>query len=108
MYLILKAWLQNYQTNTRHHYTTDAERGSRTPQAATAPSIVLTGLRNPCSRINDYKPGLMAHCYTKDEDRKTIGVKVGVMAVVERGGVVQAGMKILVEEPDGFVKMERI
>lgn len=50
----------------------------------------------------------MAHCYVKDDKGKTIGVKVGVMAVVERGGVVEAGMKILTEEPDVFVKMERI
>ena len=39
---------------------------------------------------------------------KDFGVKVGVVAVVERGGVVQAGMKIHVEQPDIFVKMERI
>ena len=108
MYLILNAWLQNYQTDTRNRYVTDGNCNSHTPQTATAPSIILTGLRNPCSRIEDYNPGLMAHCYVKDENGRTIGVKVGVMAVVERGGIVQTGMKIVSEEPDAFVKMERI
>ena len=108
IYLVLNAWLQDYQSNTRNDHVSDENCNSHTPPSATAPSIILTGLRNLCSRIDDYKPGLMAHCYIKDEDGKTIGVKVGVTAVIERGGVVQAGMKILVDEPDDFVKMERI
>ncbi|KAI4242903.1 MAG: hypothetical protein L6R40_003776 [Gallowayella cf. fulva] len=72
------------------------------------PSITLTGLRNPCSRINDFRSGLKAHCYVKDESGKTIGVRAGVMAVVDRGGIVKPGMKIVIESPAEHVPMERI
>jgi MOSC domain-containing protein YiiM len=50
--------------------------------------IEITGLRNPCRQIDDYRPGLM----------KAVP-KPGVMAVVIAGGTVQAGDPIVATLP---------
>lgn len=79
----------------------------------------VTGLRNPCRQINDYSGGLLkvvvaradgvastsdvtlgATGGAKSIDGVGIVRKAGVMAVVERGGEVQAGMLIDVVLPD--------
>lgn len=78
------------------------------PTPTHPPTIILTGLRNPCAKIDDFKPGLLAKSYLRDGDGKSIGARVGVMGVVERGGVVKAGMRIVVREPREWVAMERI
>lgn len=72
------------------------------------PTIILTGLRNPCAKIDDFKPGLLAKSYLRDGDGKIVGARVGVMGVVEYGGEIRAGMRVLVEEPGEWVGMERI
>ncbi|WP_426562395.1 MOSC domain-containing protein [Angustibacter sp. McL0619] len=80
----------------------------------------LTGLRNPCRQINDFSAGLLkvvvarvdGHPSSSDvalgrtggaESIDGVGIirKAGVMAVVERGGDVHAGMQITVELPVG-------
>lgn len=65
-------------------------------------SVVLrvTGLRNPCSQIDDFQPGLMAHMVEKLADG-TIVRKAGVMSVAENGGGVRPGDQIRVELPVG-------
>lgn len=60
----------------------------------------LTGRRNPCSLIDDYRAGLRAHCYTDEDGSGRVG-RVGVMAIVETGGTVRAGDAIVVELPPG-------
>ncbi|KAG6994160.1 hypothetical protein G7Y79_00046g082110 [Physcia stellaris] len=72
------------------------------------PTIILTGLRNPCAKIDTFSPGLLAKSYVRDAEGKIVGARVGVMGVVEWGGVVRPGMRIRVEEPGVWVGMERI
>lgn len=64
------------------------------------PVIALTGQRRPCKKIDEHVGlGLTEHCLVK-EDKKIVGAKAGVMGVVEVGGIVRPGMKIVVEEPE--------
>jgi MOSC domain-containing protein YiiM len=60
----------------------------------------VTGLRNPCWQIDAFAPGLLAQMIEKRPDG-SLRRKCGVMAVVERGGEIAAGMPIRVIEPDG-------
>ena len=62
--------------------------------------IQITGLRNPCSQINTYQPGLMKAVVDRDENGAVIR-KAGVMSVVLVGGVVKPGDPIVVELPAG-------
>jgi len=71
----------------------------RTPSAPDArPAIVVTGLRNPCQQINNYRPGLLKRVLTREPDG-TVNRRAGVMAVVLRGGAVRPGSEIDVELP---------
>lgn len=60
----------------------------------------ITGLRNPCSQIKDFSPGLLEHMVRKLEDG-TLERKAGVMSVVEHGGTVRPGDSIEVVVPTG-------
>lgn len=60
--------------------------------------IEVTGLRNPCRQINDFQPGLLKQVLRKDPSGNLERL-VGVMGVVERGGVVRPGDAIAVELP---------
>ncbi len=81
--------------------------------------VRITGLRNPCRQINDYSAGLLKVVVARDdgvasgsdvtlgptggaESVDGVGIvrKAGVMAVIERGGEVRAGMPIEVVLPD--------
>lgn len=83
-------------------------------------SVRLTGLRNPCRQINDFRPGLLRVVVERADrmpsasdpeigptggvvglDGSPIRRKAGVMAVVERGGEVRAGHPIHVTIPVG-------
>lgn len=61
-------------------------------------AVLITGLRNPCRQIDDFQPGLMAAVLGRDAQGGLVR-KVGVMAVVIRGGVVRAGDAITVLYP---------
>lgn len=65
-------------------------------------SVVLevTGLRNPCSQINDFSPGLLKLVLGTDDDGNVVR-RAGVMAVVVSGGEVRRGDPISVELPAG-------
>jgi MOSC domain-containing protein YiiM len=52
--------------------------------------VEVTGLRNPCSQIDAFQPGLMAAVLDRDAAGELIR-KTGVMAVVVRGGPVRPG-----------------
>lgn len=52
--------------------------------------VEITGLRNPCSQIDKFKPGLLASVLTRSANGELVR-KTGVMAIVVRGGVVRAG-----------------
>ena len=60
--------------------------------------VELTGLRNPCSQIEKFQPGLMAAVLDRDAQGRVVR-KAGVMAVVLQGGQVQPGDTIAVQLP---------
>ena len=60
--------------------------------------VEITGLRNPCTQLDDLQPGLMAAMLDRDAEGNLIR-KAGVMAVVLVGGVVRPGDAIIVELP---------
>lgn len=60
--------------------------------------LTLTGLRNPCRQINDFRPGLLKQVLPTGKDGEVVRL-AGVMAVVSRGGRVSAGDALQVELP---------
>jgi len=60
--------------------------------------VEITGLRNPCSQIDRFQPGLTAKVLDRDANGALVR-KAGVMAVVRRGGRVQRGDNIVVRLP---------
>ncbi|MDQ1578915.1 MAG: hypothetical protein QOE21_1602 [Microbacteriaceae bacterium] len=60
--------------------------------------IEITGLRNPCSQINGFEPGLLKAVLGTAENGDVVR-KAGIMAVVTRGGVVRPGDAIAVTLP---------
>lgn len=61
--------------------------------------VEITGLRNPCSQIDRFQPGLTAAVLDRDATGAIVR-KTGVMAVVRRGGAVRRGDPIVVHLPD--------
>jgi len=68
--------------------------------------VRITGLRNPCPQIDKFQKGLKEGCLLRDEERNVVGRKAGVMGVVEVGGVVRVGARILVKCPAVFESLE--
>ncbi|RIK42247.1 MAG: MOSC domain-containing protein [Chloroflexi bacterium] len=64
----------------------------------TAAVVEVTGLRNPCTQLDDFQPGLMAALLGRDNDGKLIR-KAGVMGIVVAGGTVRPGDTIRIEVP---------
>jgi MOSC domain-containing protein YiiM len=62
--------------------------------------VRITGLRNPCSQIDDYQRGLLKQMLGRD-DRGEVVRRAGVMGVVVRGGVVHRGDPIAAVLPEG-------
>lgn len=60
--------------------------------------VRVTGLRNPCSQIEDFHEGLLAAVTERDGAGHVIR-KTGVMSVVVAGGLVQPGDSVRVELP---------
>jgi len=59
--------------------------------------VELTGLRNPCHQIDNFQPGLLAHC--KEAIPTGVVRKAGVMGIVLHSGDVQPGDGIGIELP---------
>lgn len=70
------------------------------------PVLVLTGLRNPCPQISHFRKGLQEQFITRDEERKIIARRAGVMSTVEAGGWIEVGMRIVVEETPAWERLE--
>ncbi|KAL2835448.1 pyruvate kinase-like protein [Aspergillus pseudoustus] len=79
------------------------EDASGTPAAG--PVIVLTGLRNPCPQIDKFQPGLKERFVVRDAQRKIVQRLAGVMATVQAGGEIRAGMRIRVVSPAEHVAL---
>lgn len=60
--------------------------------------VELTGLRNPCVQIEQFKKGLQAAVIARAKDGSLIR-KAGVMGIVVIGGEVRPGNRISVELP---------
>ena len=60
--------------------------------------IEVTGLRNPCSKINIIHPDLLKAVIEKRADG-SLNRKTGIMGIVRQGGDVQAGDKIEIIAP---------
>ena len=71
--------------------------GTRLHLGATA-VVEVTGLRNPCTQLNQIRPGLMAATLGRDE-RGAVVRKAGIMGIVLAGGEVQPGDPVRVELP---------
>ena len=63
-------------------------------------TITVTGLRNPCRQIDDFRPGLLKRLVRTTDDGRVERL-AGVMAVVSRGGTVADGDPIEVLAPPG-------
>jgi MOSC domain-containing protein YiiM len=72
--------------------------GTRLHLGATA-IVEITGLRNPCSQIDNFQQGLMAATLDKDTNGNLVR-KAGIMSIVIANGDVQPGDTIRVELPD--------
>ncbi len=66
------------------------------PQAV----VKITGLRQPCTQMDDLRPGLMTACLGKHPDGKKQR-KAGVMALALSSGLVRPGDTIAIELPTG-------
>lgn len=70
--------------------------------------VEVTGLRNPCSQLDAFRPGLLAAVLGRDAAGQLVR-KSGIMGVVLAGGVVRPGDPIAVElPPPPHRKLERV
>jgi MOSC domain-containing protein YiiM len=70
--------------------------------------VELTGLRNPCTQLDQLQPGLMAAVLGRDADGKLIR-KAGVMGIVIESGEIFPGDSIRVEQPpEPHQRLERV
>jgi MOSC domain-containing protein YiiM len=60
--------------------------------------VEVTGLRNPCGQLDDFRPGLKAAVLGRDSEGNLVR-KTGVMGIVRASGEVRAGDAIEVELP---------
>lgn len=82
-------------------------RGTRL-HIGSAAIVDVTGLRDPCRQLNNYRPGLMTAVLGRDEQDKLV-LKAGIMGVVLAAGKVQAGDSIQVElPPEPHQRLERV
>jgi MOSC domain-containing protein YiiM len=82
-------------------------RGSRLHIGKTA-IVGVTGLRDPCRQLNDYRPGLMSAVLARDDAGNLIR-KAGIMGIVLTGGEVRSGDAIRVEfPPEPNQRLERV
>jgi MOSC domain-containing protein YiiM len=82
-------------------------RGARLHLGADAVAEV-TGLRNPCYQLDDFRPGLMRALIGRGADGEVL-LKAGIMAVVVAGGEVAPGDGITVAlPPEPHERLQRV
>ncbi|MFD8308302.1 MOSC domain-containing protein [Streptomyces sp. NPDC059690] len=62
--------------------------------------VEVTGLRNPCLQIDNFRSGLLKQVVGRDADG-SLRLRAGIMGVVVSGGVVRPGDPVKVELPEG-------
>lgn len=73
-------------------------RGTRLRMGSDA-VVEVTGLRNPCKQLDDYRSGLMKAVLERTASGQLIR-KAGVMAIVLNGGEIRPDTPIIVTLPD--------
>ena len=81
------------------------EDGEEEKEDTPHPVVVIQGLRNPCPQIDRFRKGLKEMFVVRDEERRIVGRRAGVMGTVEVGGVVSVGMRIVVERAEVFEEL---
>lgn len=61
--------------------------------------VEVTGLRNPCTQIDDYQQGLLKHVAHRDSDGGIVR-KAGIMGIVRAGGAVRPGDEVQAVLPE--------
>jgi MOSC domain-containing protein YiiM len=61
--------------------------------------IQVTGFREPCSKLNQLRPGLMKASFMRDQGNRVVP-NAGIMGIVVRGGLVCPGDAIEINLPD--------
>ncbi|KAK0652542.1 pyruvate kinase-like protein [Cercophora newfieldiana] len=84
---------------TKLHFLPADESGD---EESPHPVVVIQGLRNPCPQIDKFRAGLKESFVVRDEQRNIVGRRAGVMGTVHAGGVVEEGMRIVVESPGEY------
>lgn len=70
--------------------------------------VKVTGLRNPCAQIDNFKPGLLKSVLDRDIEGNLIR-KAGIMGIVFESGEIKPGDSISVKLPPmPFKKLERV
>ncbi|MFE1320075.1 MOSC domain-containing protein [Kitasatospora phosalacinea] len=60
--------------------------------------VEVTGLRNPCAQIDDFRPGLLKQVVHRTDDG-TLVRRAGIMGVVRSGGEIRPGDAVSVTLP---------
>lgn len=70
--------------------------------------VKITGLRNPCAQIDNFKTGLLKAVLDKDAEGNLIR-KAGIMGVILQSGEIKPGDSIRVKLPSKpYKKLERV
>jgi MOSC domain-containing protein YiiM len=92
---------------TRGIYLLGLSAGARLRLGAEA-LIEITGLRNPCFKLDGIAPGLMAAVLEKGPGKRIVR-KAGVMAVVIESGDVRVGDPIdVIHAPESFLPLQAV
>ena len=91
---------------TREVPILELSRGTRLQIGGTV-ELEITGLRNPCSQIEAFQPGLLNAVLDQNADGSLVR-KTGVMAIVINGGEISIGDRIIVVPPIRFVPLEPV
>ncbi|EEH40702.2 hypothetical protein PAAG_02678 [Paracoccidioides lutzii Pb01] len=68
--------------------------------------VEVTGLRDAGPRIDQFQKGLQERLLVRDGKRRIVERRAGIMGIVEVGGEIKSGMRIVVERPSVHQKLE--
>lgn len=70
--------------------------------------VEVTGLRNPCAQINNFRPGLLKELVGHDSTGVLVR-KAGIMGIIRHGGIVKNGDQITMTlPPTPHEKLDRV
>lgn len=70
--------------------------------------VEVTGLRNPCSQIENFRPGLLKLMVGKRPDGTPL-LRTGIMSVAVTGGIVRPGDPLAaILPPEPHIRLERV